>query len=90
MSEPIECRVINIYFHGSVYAEEVPADGPWHARFLFCGKYGVPPDKVRVTPEIRMRNGLYWCEYGETPKGEYSPYLISDMDNFGHSNCRIS
>ncbi len=65
----IPVRIVNQYRCGDYFAEGIIADGPWEARFRFCAKYGVSPDKVSVMPEIRMKGYEYFCSAGELERG---------------------
>jgi hypothetical protein len=79
-------NIVNQYFAEGYFAEEVFADGPWEARFIFCGKYGVNPRDVKVSPEIRTKGGSYWCNVGEMKKGfVYVNAQFRRLDHFGRS-----
>ena len=70
-NERIEGRVVSQIIEPGYFAEEIIADGPWEARFKFCAKYGVSPDKVSVSPEIRVPGYEYWCSVGKMDKFNY-------------------
>lgn len=69
--------------HGDEYfAEAVDADGPWEAKFIFCGTYGFSPDKVKVLPEICFCGGKYWCWVG-TATFPSAKTISKQLDFFG-------
>ena len=68
---PYTVEIVNQIVTEGYFAEEVAADGPWHARFLFCGKYGFRPNEVDVDSPYRGC-GTYWCSHGEMKD---SPFL---------------
>lgn len=43
----------------------VAAIGPWHARFIVCGEYGVHPDRVEV--RLSNRVGVYNVSVASLP-----------------------
>lgn len=63
----------------------IVADGPWEARFVFCGLMGVSPDMVTVIPSIRMKNFPYFCEVKLPPK--VSRLDISWAESVPHENA---
>ena len=56
--------IVNQIRAGEFFSQEMRANGPWEAKFKFCGQYGFHPDDVTVTQDTR---GAYWCSIGEYP-----------------------
>jgi hypothetical protein len=46
---------------GDPYFALVVADGPWEARFIFCGMTGANPSEVKVDPTYRSDGQEYVC-----------------------------
>lgn len=67
-------------FGDGYFGEEVEADGPWEARFLFCGKYGVSPDRVTV---FQSTFGKYWCRVGQPRPSAFLKFANALIESLG-------